>query len=76
MGVLYDTNPKFSIHPLAKFVGNRQIDKDTSVFQSFNKAKVEARKRIKAEIESLEKDLASLEITNIDNCPEIRNPFY
>ena len=75
--ILYDGNPQTKEgYVIASFVGNRLLDKDDTVFESFKKAKAYARKQMMDDIKELTERLRMLDSIDEGNCPVIINPFW
>jgi hypothetical protein len=60
---------------VCKFYGNRLIDMDKTIYQSFDKAKEAALNRANKRLKEAQDDIKKIEQTTEENCILIPNPF-
>lgn len=73
--IRYDADPSaYSCDPLVKFDGSRW-DKDSNVFNSFEKARQHAMKLKRAELKQIQDDLTTLEGLTAETTPLVSSPF-
>jgi hypothetical protein len=72
--ILYDSNAN-KTGMVCKFHGNRLTDMDSTIYQSFSKAKKAALQDANRRLKELQDDIRKLEETTESNCILIRNPF-